>query len=123
MRWLLVFTMLCGPAAACDLGGTEMVRAELLFGRGAVTDEAWADFLATNVTPRFPDGLTVLNGHGQWLSPATGRISHEASTVLLILAPKANDLKARLDAVRADYKKRFHQQSVGLVTTTACADF
>jgi hypothetical protein len=111
------------PASACDFGGVELVRAELLFGRSAVTAAEWEDFLAHSVTPRFPDGLTVLDGQGQWLSPNSGRISHEASTVLLILATPAPDLKARLDAVREDYKTRFHQQSVGLITSPSCAEF
>lgn len=123
MRWIVLFALLCGPAAACDLGGTEMVQAQLLFGRSVVPDTEWADFLARSVTPRFPDGLTALDGQGQWLSPKTGAISHERSTVLLILVPMAPDLRTRLDAVREDYKTRFNQQSVGLVTTTVCADF
>lgn len=111
------------PASACDFGGMEMVRAELLFGRGSVPAAEWEDFLARSVTPLFPDGLTVLDGQGQWLSPKSGHISHEASTVLLILAMPAPDLKARLNAVREEYKSRFHQQSVGLVTSIGCVDF
>jgi hypothetical protein len=79
--------------------------------------------LRQSVTPRFPDGLTVLDGRGQWRNPAGGEISREASSVLIILAPSADDLKTRLEAVRQDYKTRFRQQSVGLVTSTACADF
>jgi hypothetical protein len=121
--FLLLAMVACGPTQACELGGSEMIRAELLFGRTAAPAPDWEDFLATSVTPRFPDGLTVLDGVGQWLSPRTGRISHEASTVLLILAPPAPDLKARLDAVREDYKTRFHQQSVGLVTSVSCVAF
>ncbi len=120
---LALWLGLAHPAWACDLGGVEMVRTELLFGRTAASDADWADFLAKSVTPRFPDGLTVLDGTGQWLSPRTGAISHEASTLLLILAPPQADLKQRLDAVRDDYKARFHQQSVGLVTSVSCVDF
>ena len=123
MKSLMVLLLLSGPAFACDLGGIEMVRAELLFGRGSVSAQDWADFLARSVTPRFPDGLTALDGHGQWRDPKTQAIAAEPSTVLLILAPMEPDLRARLDSVRTDYKTRFHQQSVGLVTTTACAEF
>jgi len=128
--FLLLLLLWSSPAssAVCDAyGGDEMVRAELLFGRsqpgGLISAADWANFLAKSVTPRFPDGLTALEGQGQWLDGKTGVITHEPSTVLLILAPVAPDLKARLDAVREDYKSRFHQQSVGLVTSTACADF
>jgi len=125
-RIVLALLLLSGPAwaAPCDvLGGHEMVRAELLFGRTHVSNAAWADFLRQSVTPRFPDGLTVLDGKGQWRNPAGGEISREASSVLVILTPEASDLKARLSQVREDYKTRFRQQSVGLVISTACADF
>ena len=57
--------------AACeDTGGSEQLSIELLFGRsmpgGQVSEPAFQDFLAGVVTPRFPDGLTVLDGYGQW---------------------------------------------------------
>jgi hypothetical protein len=131
MRAILVGLALLAarPALAqCDwMGGSPRQSIQLLFGRsmpggGAVSDTDWAGFLAETVTPRFPDGLTVLNGNGQWLSPA-GRLSHEPSTVVLIIAPMAPDLRARLDAVRQAYRVRFHQQSVGLVTSPVCAAF
>ena len=123
MKWFLVLLTLSGPAVACEPGLSEMVSAQLLFGRSQANDTEWADFLARSVTPRFPDGLTALDGQGQWLSPASGRISHEASTLLLVLVPAAPDLRARLEAVREEYKARFQQQSVGLVTATVCAGF
>jgi hypothetical protein len=123
MRWLLVLLALSGPAHACDAGDTEMVEAQLLFGRGSVSAADWADFLARSVTPRFPDGLTALDGQGQWLNPKNATISHEPSTVLLLLTPTSPDLRTRLDAVRDDYRQRFHQQSVGLVTASVCAAF
>jgi hypothetical protein len=123
---LLILLALMGPVwacEACEAGDTEMVQAQLLFGRSVAPEPAWADFLATSVTPRFPDGLTALDGRGQWLSPRTGRISHEESSVLILLVAPAADLRARLDAVREEYKARFQQQSVGLVTSVACVGF
>jgi hypothetical protein len=44
---------------------------EMLFGTSRpqglpVTDEEWASFLDSEVTPRFPHGLTVLRGPCQW---------------------------------------------------------
>ena len=108
-------------AAGCDgLAGTEQMRIELLFGR--VAPAAWQAFLASDVTPAFPDGLTVLNGNGQWRN-GRGVITREASTVVLIIAPRAEDLVTRLNAIRDSYKKRFHQESVGLVMAPVCASF
>ena len=55
--------------AVCDSAARPMARSELVFGTarpaGRVVGEAeWADFLEAEVTPRFPDGLTVLSGLG-----------------------------------------------------------
>ena len=46
-------------------------RTELFFGTAkpdgtAVTDEAFSTFLDEQITPRFPDGLTLLKGDGQF---------------------------------------------------------
>ena len=88
-----------------------------------ISDAAWAEFLATIVTPRFPDGLTVLDGYGQWRNPSTGEIGHEASTLVEIVTSDTTETAARLEQIRDAYKTRFGQQSVGLVTTASCAAF
>lgn len=36
-----------------------------------VTDEEFSQFLNDEVTPRFPDGLTLLKGYGQSITPRT----------------------------------------------------
>lgn len=74
------------PAVAlpCHGSARAMVRLELLFGtarpeRPPVSDQEWASFLDTEVTPRFPAGLTVLRGPGQWRGsdgPGEGAIQH-----------------------------------------------
>jgi hypothetical protein len=106
-----------------------MLVAELFFGRdkGAgrnVSDAEWSDFLASVVTPSFPDGLTVFDGYGQWRNPATGVIGRSPRVkIVLIAAPRAPDLAPRLSAVIDAYKTRFRQQSVGLITRDSCAAF
>jgi hypothetical protein len=128
MAALLALVLASHPAAAsCEgTGGTEQVSIELLFGRatpgGPIAEPEWQDFLAATVTPRFPDGLTVLDGYGQWRN-AAGRITHEPSTVVWIIAPKADDLLARIEAIRGAYRTRFQQESVGLVVASVCAAF
>ena len=46
------------------------MRSELFFGTarpdGVVTDEEFNEFLDRIITPRFPDGLTLLKGDGQF---------------------------------------------------------
>lgn len=106
-----------------------MVVAELFFGRDKdgrqnVSDAEWSDFLASVVTPSFPDGLTVFDGYGQWRNPASGVIGRSPRVKIVLIAVKrAPDLGQRLSAVIDAYKARFRQQSVGLITRDSCAAF
>ncbi len=100
-----------------------MLTADLYFGRTAGDGTAWRGFLAEAVTPRFPSGFTVLDGTGQWRQRATGRIVSEPSTVVEIIAAPNAETLAALDAIRAEYRQRFAQESVGLALTESCASF
>lgn len=104
------------------------LQADLLFGRdiagrAPVTDAERAAFLADVVTPRFPDGFTYWDTHGQWRDRATGRITQEASFVVRIVAEDTRDTRTRLDAIREAYAQRFHQESVGITLVPVCASF
>src|ERR1044072_5946813 len=63
-----------------------MLDVELMLGR-AGGDLKWRTFLAREVTPRFPDGLTVYQTTGQWRDPGPKLIAREKSGVLRIIAP------------------------------------
>ncbi len=95
-------------------------------GDGSLVSEAeWAAFLADTVTPRFPDGLTVYDAHGQWLDTEADQLYREPTKVLNILAPH-DDLDASLAALNeiADvFVERFDQQVVFRTTRAACAGF
>ena len=117
------------PAAslACPPGAKAMKRVELLFGMRlkagrTVGDAAWRAFLADEVTPRFPDGLTVLPAYGQWRA-ASGRITREPARLLLILLAPTPDSDADIEAVRDAFKRRFEQESVVRVESSACVSF
>ena len=102
--------------------------AELLFGRDignhvGVSEAAWTRFVAREITPRFPDGLTITNAIGQWRDPASGRMVREPSKRVEIALPGHADDEARLDAIVAAYKRRFHQHSVGVIVQSACVSF
>ncbi|HEY7979471.1 MAG TPA: DUF3574 domain-containing protein [Rhizomicrobium sp.] len=99
-----------------------MARTELLFGAGQVGMARWKTFLSHEVTPRFPDGLTVLDGYGQWKAP-NGKISAERSRVLLLWHAPGADADARIDVIRDAYKKQFHQLSVMRVDSVDCVSF
>lgn len=99
----------------------------LYFGRAHVSDAAWRKFETDVIAMQFPDGFTVTNGHGAWRDPASGRRSEEPSTIVTIAVPGAAPGKAqtsaRIQAVRAAYKSRFHQISVGAVSAMSCGAF
>lgn len=107
---------------ACAAPAETMARVELIFGTAHVSQRAFADFLARDVTPRFPDGLTLFAGYGQWRSPA-GRISRESSRLLLIYYRADAGADQKIDAIREAYKRRFHQQSVLRAESAACVSF
>jgi hypothetical protein len=107
---------LTGGGLACHPAAKHMARLELLFGSGherptPVGEEEWAAFMAAEITPRFPDGLTVLTGYGQWRD-MSGTLVWEASRLLLIWYTPAADADIRIEAIRAAYKARFGQESV-----------
>ena len=69
-------------------GHLAFVRTELYFGTakpdGVVSEEQFKEFIDEYVTPRFPDGLTVLKGDGQFRGES-GVIVKEQSYVLILL--------------------------------------
>lgn len=112
---------------ACAAPARPMVRLELLFGRslpdGRTTSDAeWIDFLETEVTPRFPSGLTVLSGLGQWQG-SDGRVTREQSNLLIIWHEPSKRVEADIEEIRAAYERRFQQESVMRVEGLSCVSF
>jgi hypothetical protein len=108
---------------ACAPPQKAMLDIELLLGRGKANEVRWQRFLAREVTPRVPDGLTVYETTGQWRDPARKVVIREKSRVLRIIAPADTDPDTIAAAVAEAYKKRFRQKSVGIVTRQVCASF
>ena len=111
------------PTLPCTGAQKPWLVAELLFGRSRTSEKAWTRFLATEITPRFPDGLTVLDAKGQWRAPGSIRIAKERSTVVLIAMPPSAENHERLGEIIEIYKRRFKQRSVGLIVRPACVSF
>ena len=115
------------PAAA------RWARSELYFGvgradepqRGAArpTESDWRGFLDREVTPRFPDGLTVFDAYGQWLDRHRERPARLRTKVLVILHEDTPERRAAIDAIRLAWKAAWHDQSVLLVTQGADVSF
>jgi hypothetical protein len=105
------------PDEARSGGALPFVRTELFFGTArpdeAVTEEQFMEFVDAEVTPRFPDGLTVLKGDGQFRS-ADGVLIKEQSFVLVLLYPYQTLEKSsqRIQRIRALYESHYDQESV-----------
>ena len=128
MRALLgaVFIAISSPALAqlsCTAPQKPMLDIELLLGRANASDALWKQFLVREVTPRFPDGLTVYDTTGQWRGPQRNVIVRERSRVLRMIVPADVPVQEKIEAVAAAYKKQFSQKSVGIVMRPACASF
>ena len=102
-------------------------RDELYFGLsrpdgGMVSEADFAAFVDEVVTPRFPDGFTVVPVMGQFREHS-GKIAREPSRVIVLLAPEDQLTSQKIDDIRAIYKQRFAQESVLLVTSPARVKF
>ncbi len=114
-------------AMRCATGDVSMTRDMLYFGRhrpdgGVVSDVEWRAFVDDALTPRFPDGLTIVSATGQWRG-ADDRIEREPSEVVTIL--HAGDVAARraIDEIVDEYKRRFMQEAVLRERAAVCARF
>jgi hypothetical protein len=103
-------------------------RSELYFGRGKpdgsmVTDAEFRAFLDDIITPRFPSGLTVLSGNGQFRG-SSGTIKREGAMFVILLYPAGEKTSsARIEEIRDSYRKTFAQESVLRVDGESCVYF
>ena len=93
-------------------------RTELFFGTAkpngiAVTEQEFLEFLDRVVTPRFPDGLTLLKGDGQFRGEDEV-IIREESFLLILLYPLQGfrQSSGKIETIRELYKEHFQQESV-----------
>ncbi|MFJ8535096.1 DUF3574 domain-containing protein [Streptomyces sp. NPDC093591] len=118
------------PAAAEPRRGDPYIETQLFFGTArpdggpAVTDRQFMAFVDKEVTPQFPDGLTIQSGRGQWRD-VNGAIEKERSYELILLYPQAEARSSdhRIEEIRRAYEKAFGQEAVGRVDDEARVDF
>ncbi|MDX2180518.1 MAG: DUF3574 domain-containing protein [Bryobacteraceae bacterium] len=119
----LLLLTLSAPAAF----NSEMIRrprtqevwskTELYFGTQkpdgtAVSDQEFLQFVDQVVTPRFPAGLTLLTGFGQFLNSQSVLIKERSHLLILFNPPLSAETNKKIDEIREEYKKRFQQESV-----------
>jgi len=100
------------------------VRSELYFGVGEesgpadrpqaepISEAQWRAFLDKEVTPRFPDGLTVFDAYGQWLFRGAKEPNRLGTKVLVILHEDTPQRTADIEAIRLAWKQATKHQSV-----------
>lgn len=83
----------------------------------AAAEGSWRAFLDEEVTPRFPDGFTVLDAYGQWREAEGGEIDRVRSRVLVVVHPDTPAKRAGIEALREAYRVRTGAKSVLAVET------
>ena len=112
--------------APCPSGQERLRTAQLFLGRQtpglAIAPWDLQRFVDQEITPRFPDGVTVLDGGAQWQGNENILI-RDAAKVVLIVLPVRGDPTTRVEAVRSAYRQKFNQDSVVVVGQPACVEF
>jgi len=106
------------------------VDTKLYFGLGladhpdqGISEARWREFLDREVSPRFPDGLSVLDVYGQWQGKTQSTPERLRSKLLIIDYPDTQQNRDKIDAIRAAWKKLTGDQSVLRVTQPADVSF
>ena len=104
--------------AARPAHSSRWIRSELYFavgnedGTGVIDESKWRAFLDSEVTPRFPDGLTVLDGYGQWRFQQDGRLVRQRCKVLVVLHDSGTKSREHIEAIRVAWKAMTGHESV-----------
>jgi len=107
---------------ACPAGQAPLRTAQLFLGTKAPATPNDGDlrrFVDQEVTPRFPDGVTVVNGGGQWKG-SENRLIREASKVVLVVLPASGEGPTKVEAVRTAYRTKFKQEPVVVLPPPSC---
>jgi len=112
-------------AVVCAAPLKPALELNLYFGRnieggGEVSERLWAEFVASEVTPRFPDGLSILNVAGQSRNSANQTL-RERTKLLIVVVFDAPAHRAKIQAIVEAYNRRFSQIAVFQVEHAVCA--
>jgi hypothetical protein len=132
---ILGFALLSGCSATARSGGQmtpgaseDWIRTELFFGLSeggtVIPPDQWQDFVDKSITPRFPDGLTIVFGNGQYRT-SEGQVAKEPTAILILLHKKETEGRddASLEAIGKEYDARFGQESVLRCDSEARVEF
>ena len=113
--------------SACAVGDA-MVETQLFFGLsrpkgGVVSGRDWEAFVAREVSPRFPEGFSMIDGAGFWRDGASQKTISEKSKVVVRLHPASTEADQAIGAIVDAYKVKFEQDAVLRVDQPVCAKF
>ena len=136
MAMLMTITVMVLPAAAeqstpvyppvCKAPLETWTEINLYLGRnisgiGEVSEQQFRQFAREVVTPRFPDGLTLLDALGQFNDGK--RTVRERAKLLVLLVPDSAGIADKVAQIVKAYKYRFRQQSVLRTEKVLCLSF
>lgn len=106
---------------------TNHLKDELYFGLtkpgGEIVSESeWQEFVKAVITPRFREGLTVLDGSGQFLN-SSGMLIRENSKIVILIYEKSPEKNQAIHEIIETYKRTFQQESVLRVTSEVKVSF
>ncbi|KOP26595.1 hypothetical protein AMR41_09645 [Hapalosiphon sp. MRB220] len=104
-----------------------LTKDELYFGLSkpggkTVSEAEWQLFLNRVITPRLPDGLTVMDVYGQYLD-SSGKLTREKTKLVILIYENSQTKNQKIEEIIASYKKTFHQESVLRVTSSVKVSF
>ncbi|MBT2542269.1 DUF3574 domain-containing protein [Streptomyces sp. ISL-44] len=93
-------------------------------GGSPVGEREFMRFLDREITPAFPEGLTVHDGYGQWRGQ-DGKVVRETSYEVVLLYPEkeAGERSGRIERIRQAYEDQYQQDSVGRSDDKLTAEF
>jgi hypothetical protein len=128
---LFIFVIaLAGPgcnSAATTASSAQFVATNVYCGRnipagGEVTEEQFAAFLETDVTPAFPAGLTAYDAYGQ-MQTAEGKIVKQKTKVLLLVHDNSKTSVDAIHKIVASYRSKFGNPQVMVMTAPVAPEF
>lgn len=96
---------------------TQFVRTDLFFGMekpdGYVSDEEFNQFVDDHVTPKFPNGFSIVDANGQWMSSSRGLVKEKSKLIVLLhQGEESSSDEESIESIRRAYKRAFNQDSV-----------
>lgn len=76
-----------------------------------------------DVHAAFSGGFTIYDEWGQWTDARSQSFARERTRIVEIANPDSQAVRNNIADVARAHRQTFHQQSMGIVTSTSCAAF